>query len=253
MASKSDPLPARPDAANSNRVPSSQGDTPRPALEASTRKRRVLIIDSEPIVCLGLSILLDREADLEACGTAHTAEEAFRLAAELEPSAIIVEVDLKGVNGIEITKRLRTVRPDCPILIISNTEENVFAQRALRAGASGFISKSESCEALLVAIRRVLSGKVYVSEAVTESLVSRMVGRTSDGVQLATDVLSDRELEVFGLIGSGFGTKEIAAKLGLSVKTIDTYREHLKVKLRIKSGVELVRFALQWINSETKA
>jgi DNA-binding NarL/FixJ family response regulator len=212
----------------------------------------VLIIDSEPIVCLGLRVLIDRESDLESCGAAHTAEEAFRIAAEVEPDAIVVEVDLKGVNGIEITKRFRSVRPDCPILVISNTEENVFAQRALRAGANGFISKSEACETLLVAIRRVLSGKIYVSEAVTEALVSRMVGRTPDGVRLATDVLSDRELEVFGLIGSGFGTKEIASRLGLSVKTIDTYREHLKVKLRIKTGVELVRFALQWINSETK-
>ena len=212
-----------------------------------------MIIDSEPIVCLGLRVLLDREADFETCGTAHNAADAFRIAAELEPDAIIVEVDLKGVNGIEITKRLRAARPDCPILVISNTDENVFAQRALRAGASGFISKSEACETLLVAIRRVLSGKIYVSEAVTEALVSRLVGRTPDDVRLATDVLSDRELEVFGLIGSGFGTKEIAAKLQLSVKTIDTYREHLKVKLRIKTGVELVRFALQWINSETKA
>jgi DNA-binding NarL/FixJ family response regulator len=212
-----------------------------------------MIIDSEPIVCLGLRVLIDHESDLETCGTAHTAEDAFRIAAEVQPDVIIVEVDLKGVNGIEITKRLRAMRPDCPILVISNTDENVFAQRALRAGASGFISKSEACETLLVAIRRVLSGKIYVSEAVTEALVSRLVGRTPDDVRLATDVLSDRELEVFGLIGSGFGTKEIAAKLGLSVKTIDTYREHLKVKLRIKTGVELVRFALQWINSETKA
>jgi DNA-binding NarL/FixJ family response regulator len=212
-----------------------------------------MIIDSEPIVCLGLRVLIDAEADLITCGTAHTAEDAMRIAAQVEPDAIIVEVDLKGVNGIEITKRLRAARPNCPILVISNTEENVFAQRALRAGASGFISKSEACETLLVAIRRVLSGKIYVSEAVTEALVSRLVGRTPDDVRLATDVLSDRELEVFGLIGSGFGTKEIAAKLQLSVKTIDTYREHLKVKLRIKTGVELVRFALQWINSETKA
>ena len=212
-----------------------------------------MIIDSEPIVCLGLRVLIDQEADLITCGTAHTAEDALRIAAQVEPNAIIVEVDLKGVNGIEITKRLRATRPDCPILVISNTDENVFAQRALRAGASGFISKSEACETLLVAIRRVLSGKIYVSEAVTEALVSRLVGRTPDDVRLATDVLSDRELEVFGLIGSGFGTKEIAAKLQLSVKTIDTYREHLKVKLRIKTGVELVRFALQWINSETKA
>jgi DNA-binding NarL/FixJ family response regulator len=212
-----------------------------------------MIIDSEPIVCLGLRVLIDHESDLETCGTAPTAEASFRIAAEVQPDVIIVEVDLKGVNGIEITKRLRAMRPDCPILVISNTDENVFAQRALRAGASGFISKSEACETLLVAIRRVLSGKIYVSEAVTEALVSRLVGRTPDDVRLATDVLSDRELEVFGLIGSGFGTKEIAAKLGLSVKTIDTYREHLKVKLRIKTGVELVRFALQWINSETKA
>ena len=251
MASTSDQITPPLGVAAQIRVSESPADAPLAEILPPTRKRRVLIVDSEPIVCLGLRTMLDREPDFETCGTAETADDACRLAAEMAPDAIIVEVDLRGINGIEITKKLRSIRPDCPILIISNTDENVFAQRALRAGANGFVSKSEPCETLLIAIRRVLTGKIYVSEAVTEALVSRMVGR-ADTVQLATDVLSDRELEVFGLIGSGFGTKEIAEKLSLSVKTIDTYREHLKLKLRLKSGVELVRFALQWVNSERK-
>jgi DNA-binding NarL/FixJ family response regulator len=211
---------------------------------------RVLIVDDHPIVRQGLAQLIDQADDLQVCGQAEDSYQALQAIRTLEPDMVIVDISLKDTSGMELIKDIKVQQADLPILTLSMHDEEVYAERALRAGARGYIMKQEATERVITAIRRVLAGDLYVSDSVAAKLVSKMA--TGTGSASPLDSLSDRELEVFRLIGEGHGTRQVAEKLHLSVKTIETYRAHIKEKLDFKNANELFRAAVEWVNSQQK-
>lgn len=211
-------------------------------------KRKIFLVDDHPVVRKGLADLINQEHDLTVLGEAESVEEALRLLRSLTPDLVIADVSLAGTDGIGLVKDLTIRHPEIPVLVLSMHDETLYAERALRAGAKGYIMKQEATSDLQTAIRRVLKGEVYLSERMSQRLLSQ-VGRgqvTRDAGSL--ERLSDRELEVFNLIGRGLGTSEIARQLHLSVKTIETYRAHLKAKLNVKTATELVQRAVHWVS-----
>lgn len=212
-------------------------------------KRTVLIVDDHPIVRQGLAQLIDQEQDLEVCGQAEDAHEAMQAIHSLHPDMVIVDISLKDTSGMDLIKDLKVRHPDLPVLTLSMHDEAVYGERALRAGARGYIMKQEATENVVTAIRRVLAGELYVSDGMAAKMVSKIVGGGTRKTGSPVDCLSDRELEVFRLIGEGFSTREMAEKLHLSVKTIETYRAHIKDKLGFEDANELLRSAIQWVNT----
>ena len=182
------------------------------------------------------------------CGEAEDTPSALRAIERLGPDLVIVDVSLKGRSGIELIKDLKARMPDLPILGLSMHDESVFAERVIRAGAMGYIMKEEAATTVLQAIRRVVAGQIYLSSRISSRLVSKFLTGPAE-VQNPLELLSDRELEVFQLIGQGFGTRQIAEKLHLSVKTIETYRANIKEKLKLKNATELLQHAIQWAQS----
>jgi DNA-binding NarL/FixJ family response regulator len=224
---------------------------PNPASSTeSPPKSRVFLVDDHPITRQGLVALINREPNLVVCGEADSAPVAIDMIQKLTPDIALVDVTLKTTSGIELMKHLKALRPEMPVLMMSMHDESLFAERALRAGAKGYIMKLEPSATILAAIRRILSGELYLSEKMKEKMLHRLVKTGGTEVVYSIDTLSDREMEVFQLIGNGYGTRQIATRLNLSVKTIDSYREHLKLKLRLDGGTELVRHAIQWVKSE---
>ena len=215
---------------------------------ASAHKSRVLVVDDHPLVRSGLVELINQEMDLHGVGSASTADLAAQMVGELEPDVVLADLSLQaGGDGIELVSRLRETHDELPILVYSMHDETLHAERALRAGASGYLMKSQPVSELLVAIRRVLEGQVYLSKSMaTKLLHQNFAAAGHDEGGQTVDRLSEREFEVFSLVGTGMGTSDIADKLGLSIKTIETYREHIKRKLDLDSGYALLRFATQW-------
>ena len=212
-------------------------------------KRTVLIVDDHPIVRQGLAQLINQEKDLEVCGQAEDAHEAMQAIRQLNPDMVIVDISLKDTSGMELIKDLKIQHPDLPVLTLSMHDEAVYGERALRAGTRGYVMKQEATGKVVTAIRRVLAGEVYVSEGMAAKMVSKLVGGGTRTASSAADSLSDRELEVFRMIGEGFGTREMAEKLHLSVKTVETYRAHIKDKLGLQDANELLRSAIRWVNA----
>jgi DNA-binding NarL/FixJ family response regulator len=210
---------------------------------------KVFIVDDHPIVRRGLTQLLADESDLEVCGEAPDGSVALRLLDETRPDVIIVDLSLeRGIGGIELIKEIRARNEGMKILVSSMHDEKLFAERCLNAGAMGYVNKQEAPEKIVTAIRRVLAGKVYVSEEMSERFLARMVqGEDLRERTSAIDSLSDRELEVFELIGRGETTRQIAQDLHLSVKTIETYRENIKAKLSLANTNELMQHAVKWV------
>lgn len=208
-------------------------------------KRRVFLVDDHPIVRQGLAQLINHETDLAVVGEGEDAYGALRSIREARPDLVLVDVSLKDSDGIELVKELKSQFSDLPVLVLSMHDESLYTERALRAGASGYIMKQEAPEILLSAIRTVLSGNVYTSPKMGAALLQRMVGGKKNRGDLPMDRLTDRELEVFRMIGGGKSVKEIAENLFLSVKTVEAHREHIKEKLNIKSSAELLRFAIR--------
>lgn len=206
----------------------------------------ILIVDDHPLVRTGLGELLKHEADLKICCEASNLQEAFQFLRDSSPDVAIVDVSLPDGNGLDLVKRLRIRNPNTRILVLSMHDEALLAERALRAGALGYINKEEAAENIVAAIRRVLKGKTWMSRRMKEHLLSTGAARTPGSFDSPLDCLSNRELEVFELIGRGLGTGEIAGKLHLSVKTIETHRANIKKKLHIDSSGELTRRAIQW-------
>ncbi len=226
---------------------------PAPSAPTATpvaAKRRIFLVDDHPITRQGVVVLINQESDLEVCGEADSAPKAFDLLQKSKADLAVVDISLKTTSGIELTKNLKVLLPDLPVLIMSMHDESLYAERALRAGAKGYVMKQEASDNILIAIRRILDGELYLSEKMKEKMLHRLVHNRKDEVVFSIDTLSDREMEVFQLIGNGFSTRQIATKLNLSVKTIDSYREHLKLKLHIEKGADLVRHAIQWVKSE---
>jgi DNA-binding NarL/FixJ family response regulator len=210
--------------------------------------RKVLIVDDHPAVREALSIRIAAQPDLEVCGEAADATEALRLAAATEPDVAVIDIALETGNGIDLIKRLKAQNDKFSAIVWSMYSEDLYAERALRAGAMGYINKQQATGKIIEAIRQVLAGKVYLSVAMTEKLLKRVVGPASqDSGRSPIDTLSDRELDVFRQIGQGLKTHEIAAQLHLSIKTVETYRDRIREKLDLKDGTELARCALQWV------
>jgi DNA-binding NarL/FixJ family response regulator len=196
-------------------------------------------------------MLINRESDLTVCGEADDAPSALSAIASLRPAVLVTDIALKSSNGIELIKNTLAVVPNLGILAMSMHDESVYAERAIRAGAKGYIMKKSATEFFVPAIRTILGGGLYLSEQMQEKLLSGLLGQHKrDDAVFPMETLSDRELEVFQLIGNGFTTKEIAKRLKLSPKTIDSYREHLKIKLNLKNGAELLRQAIRWSRME---
>lgn len=229
--------------------PASPPNAPATATAEPVR-HRIFLVDDHPVTREGVRVLIDQEADLVVCGQADSAPAALQLIQRLKPDLAVVDITLKTTSGIELMKNVKALLPDLPVLIMSMHDESLYAERALRAGAKGYVMKHEASDRILTAIRSVLAGDLYLSEKMKEKMLHRLVRSRKNEVVFTIDTLSDREMEVFQLIGNGFGTRQIAEKLNLSVKTIDSYREHLKLKLRLEKGSDLVRHAIQWVRSE---
>jgi len=215
-----------------------------PALSGKTR---VLVVDDHPIVRQGLSQLINREPDLVVCGEAEDARTALDAIAPLKPDILIVDVSLDGPDGVELLKTIRSRDSKLPVLILSMHDESLYAERALRAGANGYIMKQEATERVLIAIRQILGGEVYVSDRMAQKMMQQFIRRSGVTKRSGMDELTDRELEVFRLIGQGHGTRQIAEELHLSVKTVESYYAHIKEKLSLKNARELVQHAAQWV------
>jgi DNA-binding NarL/FixJ family response regulator len=215
-------------------------------------KHSVLIVDDHPVVRQGLAQLINQEKDLEVRGYAEDAHQAMQTIKDIRPDMVIVDISLKDTSGMDLIKDMKIQYPNLPILILSMHDESLYAERALRAGAKGYIMKHEATERVITAIRRVLAGEIYVSDTMAAKMVSKLASGVAPQSASPVECLSDRELEVFRLIGEGHKTRNVADKLHLSVKTIETYRAHIKEKLGFKDGNELFRFAVEWVNSEMK-
>lgn len=217
--------------------------------KSNKNKRKIFIVDDHPVFRQGLADLINQEQDLLVCDQAEDGPQALKAIRALRPDMVVVDITLKETSGLELIKDLKVHYPNLPVLTLSMHEESLYAERTLRAGAKGYITKREASDRVIAAIRKVLSGGVYISNGMAAKLVSRLIGSGPEAGASATDRLSDRELEVFRLIGQGHGSLQIAEKLCLSVKTIETYRAHIKEKLNLANAAELRRYAIQWVNS----
>jgi DNA-binding NarL/FixJ family response regulator len=194
----------------------------------------------------GLAMLINQQQDMQVCGEAEEAQAAMHAITELRPDIMILDISLNGPDGLDILKNIRATNPDLPVLILSMHDEAIYAERALRARANGYIMKQEATEKVLVAVRRILNGEVYLSERMSKKMLQQYIGGAPSMIQSRIASLSDRELEVFRMIGEGRGTREIAEELHLSIKTVETYQAHIKEKLALRSGRELIQHAIQW-------
>jgi DNA-binding NarL/FixJ family response regulator len=209
------------------------------------QKKTVFIVDDHPLLRQGLALLVNREPDLTICGEAEEAQTAMREIAAKRPDILIADISLNGPDGLELLKNIRTLYPSLPVLILSMHDESIYAERALRARANGYIMKAEATEKVLVAVRRILGGDIYLSDRMANKLLHQYISGASADINSRLSTLSDRELEVFRLIGEGRSTRQIAEKLHLSIKTVETYQAHIKEKLSLRSGRELVQHAIQ--------
>lgn len=218
-------------------------------------KSRLLIVDDHPVMRQGLAQLLSQEKDLAVCAQSSSAPEGLEAARTLLPDLAIVDISLKGASGLDLIKDIHAFLPKMPVLVLSMHDETIYAERALRAGAKGYVMKQEAAERVISAIRKLLAGQIYLSEAMNARMVNFFAtGQSSQSSQggRASIVgrLTDRELQILQHIGRGRGTRLIAEDLHISVKTVETHRSHLKEKLQLTNAPELVRFAIEWARSE---
>jgi DNA-binding NarL/FixJ family response regulator len=216
----------------------------------SGAKSRILLVDDHAVVRFAMNHLIGRQPDLEVCGEEGDAARAMAAIATLKPDLIVADISLKDSSGLELMRNIKAQYPKLQILVFSVLEEAVYAEIAFRAGATGYLMKGEAVEKVLVAIRQVLSGNIYVSEALSAKMVQRQICGQVEVMASPADTLSDRELEVFRCIGSWKGTRQIAGEFHLSIKTIEYYREQIKRKLGLKTAAELTQAATTWVQRE---
>jgi DNA-binding NarL/FixJ family response regulator len=214
-------------------------------------KKRVMIVDDHPVVRQGLALLIDQQPDLEVCAEADSVADAFSKFTESGPDLVIIDLSLKDGSGIELIKEIKARNEHAKMLVSSMHDESLFAERVLRAGAKGYISKQEATGNIVEAARQVLDGRVYLSPRMSDQMLHRLVSSGEEADRSPIDSLSDRELEVFEMIGQGLTTRQIASKLDLSPKTVETYRENIKAKLNLPNGTALTRHAVQWLLENT--
>lgn len=213
-------------------------------------KTKVFLVDDHPLMRQGIAQLINGQPDMTVCGEADDASSGLRGIEACHPDAAIVDISLRGTNGIELIKNLKALYKFLPILVLSMHDENVYAQRVLRAGALGYVMKQDAAEKVVAALRRILSGEIYVSDKVGSQMLHQALSGRGKPNASPVDRLSDRELEVIQAIGRGKATREIAKELKVSVKTIESHRAHIKDKLGLKNASELVKFSVQWVESE---
>ncbi len=217
---------------------------------APPTRRRVLLVDDHPFMRSGLAQLIERQPDLAVCGEAGSPAEAMRELARAAADLVLTDLTMPGRSGVEFIKDLRAERPSLPILVVSMHDETIYAERVLRAGAQGYIMKEAGGESLLAAIRQVLAGQVYVSSRMSAQILGALSGRRPRGSSSPIEKLSDREFEVFKLIGHGRGTKEVAGQLHISPKTVDVHRARIKEKLGLADMPALIRHAVRWVETQ---
>ena len=222
---------------------------PSPASAASARKR-ILLVDDHPMMRAGMAQLINKQPDLEVCGEAGSPAEAFTQLAKSVPDLLLTDMTMPGRSGVEFIKDVLALHPNLPIVILSMHDEGVYAERVLRAGARGYIMKEAGGEQLIVALRRVLGGQAYVSEKLAARILDVLTGHRPRGSHSPIEKLSDREFEVFQLIGQGKSTRAIAEQLHLSSKTVDVHRGHIKEKLELKEATALIRHAVRWVETQ---
>lgn len=216
-------------------------------------KKTIIIVDDHPIMRKGLASTLESEPGFEVIHQFERAEEYLEVMDEEKPDLLVVDLSLPGMNGIELVKNVIFQYPDQKILVVSRHEETLYAERALRAGAKGYVMKFESSDVLLKAVRKVLNGGIHVSQELSDKLLMSAMSGKKNALDSPVDVLSDRELEVFELIGRVKSTSEIAEQLHLAVKTVETYRSRIKDKLELKNSTELIFHAVKWVEYERDA
>lgn len=214
--------------------------------ETAAGKKTVFLVDDHPLVREWLTNLIHQQPDLRVCGEAESGPEALERIQALKPDVAIVDISLKASSGIELIKNLKQLCPQAAVLVLSMHEESHFAERALRAGARGYIVKRETTRKVITAIRKVLEHQVYISEDIASALAAQISTGRTEAEQSPAELLSDRELEVFELLGQGRGTRQIAEQLRVSVKTVQAYCARMKEKLNLASGTELLREAVRW-------
>jgi len=217
---------------------------------AAQEKKRILIVDDHPMMRQGLEQLIGAEPDLAVCGEAENAEAALGSIGTLKPDLVLADISLPGKNGLELIKDFQALQPGLPVLVISMHDESLYAERVLRAGGRGYIMKQEGGKKLMQAIRQVLDGKIYVSEKMSADILEIFSGHRPGAKSSPVEKLTDREFEVFQLLGQGKGTRDIAEKLHLSVKTVEVHRANIKAKLDLKTAAELVHFAVRWSEAQ---
>jgi len=217
---------------------------------AKDKRTRVLLVDDHAVVRFGIGQLINRENDLHVCGEEEDASKALTAINNLKPDLVIADISLKDSSGLELMRNIKAQYPKLPILVVSAHDESIYAEIAFRAGALGYLMKEEALERVITAIRRVLGGAIYVSEPLAAKMLQRQVRGQTDINQSPVQSLSDREMEVFQLIGQWKKTREIAEELHLSIKTIEYYREQIKRKLDLKSAGELTHYATSWVQRE---
>jgi DNA-binding NarL/FixJ family response regulator len=214
-------------------------------------KQSIFIVDDHPIVREGLAMLINQERDLQVCGDAGDAQQALSKIAKNRPDAVIVDITLGRNSGLRLIEDLSQSYPDIPVLTLSMHDESIYAERCLMAGAKGYIMKQEPPEKMIAALRKVLGGDIYISENISAKLLQKMVSGKSAATLSPIELLSNRELEVFQLIGQGVKTRKIAEQLNLSIKTIETYIDHIKKKMNFEDSRRLLLYAVQWAMKDT--
>ncbi len=215
------------------------------------RKKKVYLVDDHPIVRQGLLKLIEQEEGLEVCGEAGCVPDALAGIRATNPDVVLVDISLEDSNGLELIKTIDDLGLQIPTLVLSMHDESLYAEHALRAGASGYVMKQAASNTLIQAIEKVLDGEIYVSKTMASQMLKMAFRNGGEETRTGTETLSLRELEVFELIGRGNSTREIAEQLHLSVKTIETYRSHIKDKLHLRSGTELMQRAIHWVENES--
>lgn len=225
------------------------GDAPTEA--HSVARSRVFIVDDHTMFREGLRQLIDRESGLTVCGDAADATEALPAIRQSKPDVVLVDISLAGASGIDLIKDIKEEFEDLPVLVVSMHDESLYAERALRAGAMGYVMKHEPAKTVKAAIHKVLGGDMYLSEKMSSSVINRLLRGQSDQPKSPIEMLSDRELEVFRLLGQGQGVRQIAQKLEVTIPTVNSFRNRIKEKLGLKSSTEVMLHAIQWFRDES--